>query len=378
MSGMFGGGFRLGKVLGFDIDVDWSWLLVFVLVVFSLAQGYFPYFYPQFGAAMDWVLGAVAAVLLFASVLAHELTHSVVARRNGIEIKGITLFIFGGVSQTRTEPATAAVEFKMAVVGPAMSFALALVFWLLGRAAELGGAAAPVVALAQYLAFINLLLGAFNMAPGFPLDGGRALRSVIWAVTDDLEKATRYSCYAGQAVGYALMGMGALEIAAGVLVGGLWFIFIGWFLAGAARTSYQQVLVRQALSGIEVERIMTTDAPSVGPDVTVEEFVEDYLMRHEFAAYPVVEEGCVKGVVGAQEVRQLSRDRWPVTRVFEIAHPVEDERKVGPHDDAWQALTQLMSLDTNRLLVMEDSRLDGVVTRENIFHLARIRMQLGV
>jgi len=375
---MLGGGFRLGRILGFTIRVDWSWLLIFVLVVFSLAGGYFPRFYPQFGIATNWLVGMIAAVLLFASVLAHELMHSIVARRGGIDVKEITLFIFGGVSQTKSEPDDPWMEFRMALAGPALSIALAVGFWVLARITALAMGPAPVVALFGYLAFINLILGLFNLAPGFPLDGGRVLRSVIWAVTDDLEKATRFASYAGQAFAYFLIVIGFINITSGILFQGLWLVFIGWFLSSAARSGYEQVVVRQALTGMEVRDIMVKDTPSVAPEVTVDHFVHDYLLRHDYSMYPVVEGDVVKGVVGIAEVRKLPKDRWESTPVSDIAYPVDEERKVRKEDDAWQALTQLMTTDGSRLLVMDNGHLDGMVTRENLFHLVQTKMRLGV
>lgn len=371
-------GFRLGKIAGFEVNIDWSWLIVFFLVVYSLSAFYFPRVYPGFGMITNWVLGMIAALLLFASVLAHELMHSVVARRYGIEIKGITLFIFGGVSQTKGEPQTPKIEFNMAIAGPLASFAIAAVFYGLRYLGVISNWPTAIVAICSYLGMINLILGIFNLVPGFPLDGGRVLRSGLWAWLGNLERATRYASYVGQGFGYLLMSYGFLNMLGGAFIGGLWLIFIGWFLAGSARSSYEQVLLRQALSGVEVERVMTTDVPTVQPQVRVDDFVHDYLMRQEYACYPVIEDDKVQGIVSIDEVRSLPREQWHDTTVGQITQPVENEMKVSKDDDAWDALLKLATEDTRRLLVMHDGTLDGTVTQENILRLVRTKMELGV
>lgn len=371
---------KLGKVFGFDINIDWSWLLIFALVVWSLASGYFPSAYPQFGVATSWLMGLFAALLLFASVLIHELSHSVVARHHGMEVKGITLFLFGGVSQTAEEPKSASEEFWMAIVGPVTSLLLALLFYMMGGAGVLFGWSPPIVAICGYLAMINLLLGLFNLVPGFPLDGGRVLRSAIWGATNDLPRATRYAATIGQGFGYLLMAFGFLRIVSGDLIGGLWLVFIGWFLTGAARSSYQQMLMREALSGIHVEQVMTTDVPFIPADVSVRQFVDEHLLKHEYSCYPVVrpEDQSAVGVVGAEEVRRLPATQWETTPVGAIAHAIDGEDTVSRGDDAWDALAKLAGNNLCRLLVMEDGRLAGTVGREAMFRLVQTKMSLGV
>lgn len=372
------GGIRLGKLLGFDINIDWSWLLIFFLVVYTLALGYFPVFYPEFGVALNWTLAVVAALLLFSSVLVHELSHSVMSRKYGNEVKGITLFLFGGVSQTTDEPGTAREEFWMAIVGPLTSFALAALFYVLGGAGLVFGWPTPAVAVLGYLAFINLLLGAFNLVPGFPLDGGRVLRSIIWGATDNLIKATRYASYVGQGFGYLLMAFGFFWVIGGNLIGGLWMVFIGWFLTGAARQSYQQLQMRQALSGVRIEQVMTTDVPVIPADISVRRFVDDQLLRHEYSCYPVVreEDDDVVGVIGAEEVRKVPSSEWDRVLVGEVAHAIDNAYKVRAEDDAWDALVRLTSQDVCRLMVMDDGHLKGTVGRDSVFRLVQTKLSL--
>ena len=372
------GGFRLGKLFGFEINIDWSWLLIFFLVVYSLAAGYFPTVYPGLGQTANWLMGIIAALLLFASVLVHEISHSLVARSYGTEIKGITLFLFGGVSQTSEEPKRASEEFWMAIAGPVTSFALAVLFYVLGDIGIAYKLPAPVVAVFGYLAFINFLLGVFNLVPGFPLDGGRVLRSIIWGSTGDLNKATRYASICGQIVGYALMGIGFANILAGALVGGLWLIFIGWFLTGAARSSYQQLQMRQALSGVPVEQVMTTDVPVIPESTSVRSFVDGQLLRNDYSCYPVTSGENVIGVVGAEEVRAVPSNLWETVTVGEIAHRIDGAYKITKGDDAWNALTKLASENICRLMVVDGDRLQGTVGRESLFRLVQMKMRLGL
>lgn len=367
-------GVRLGKVLGFEISIDWSWLLIFFLVVFTLANGYFP-LRANFSPTTNWLLAVAAALLLFASVVIHELSHSLVARRYGIDVKGITLFIFGGVSQTAEEPKSARAEFWMAIVGPLTSFALGAFFGVLSASGSVLGWPLTALVLMSYLAWINVALGVFNLIPGFPLDGGRVLRSIIWGATGDMTKATKYASYSGQGFGYLLMGMGIAQIVLlGGLIGGLWLVFIGWFLAGAARSSYQQIVVRQALSGIPVDRVMTTDVPEIDYNMSVREFVDNQLLRRDYSCYPVMRSEEVIGVIGSEEVRTLPSQMWEMTPVGEIAHQIDGAYKIGAGDDVWDAMTRLASDDICRLLVMEGNHLKGTLGREAIYRLVRMKL----
>ncbi len=372
------GGFKIGKILGFEINIDWSWLLIFLLVTYTLAMGYFPRFYPSFNTTTNWIMGVLAALLLFASVLVHELSHSVVARGFGTKVEGITLFLYGGMSQTAEEPKSAQEEFWMAIAGPITSFVLALGFYLLG----ISGVAAiwpkPVIAVLGYLSLINLILGIFNMAPGLPLDGGRVLRSAIWAWTDDLPKATHWASNAGQVFGFALMAFGFLDILRGNLAGGLWMIFIGWFLAGAARQSYQQMMMREALTGVRVEQVMTTNVPAVSAELSIRRFVEDILLNNEYSCYPVIQNDEVIGVIGADEVRMVPSNKWDFVKVGEIQRHIDSAYEVSMEDDAWEALSKLANQSVCRLVVMENNHLKGTVGRESVFKLLQTKIQMGM
>jgi len=369
---------RLGRILDIPISIDMSWFVIFALIVYTLAQFYFPNVNPDFTTAERWFAGVIAALMLFGSVLLHELMHSYVAKQNRIEIGGITLFIFGGVSRMKTEPRTPETELKMAIAGPATSFALALVFWAIARYGGqplLGDLGLQIVI---YLALINLIVGIFNMLPGFPLDGGRVLRSILWGALDSLDRATRIASYVGQGFGYLLIFGGFWMMLFGGLLGGLWLVFIGWFLNNAAQQSYQQVVLRRALSGVDVHRVMTTDFPHVNPDITLDEFVHNYLLKYDYSAFPVAEDDNLLGIVTVAEVRDISREQWHEKRVREIARPPEEERTIDENDDAFDALMHMAEGKLRRLLVMSDGKLKGMVTEESIINIVRTKLQLGM
>jgi len=371
--------FRLGRVAGFAIDVDLSWFLILALVTYSLAAGYFPHFYPEFGIGTNWLVALVAALLLFASVLAHELMHSVVARRYGIDLEGITLFMFGGVAKTTAEPRTPQQELAIAAVGPATSLLIGALFWALGMLAIGAHAAHALIALLGYLSLINIALAAFNLLPGFPLDGGRVLRALLWWGTHSLERATRWASYSGQAIGYVLMLSGVFGVFGGSLLGGLWRIFIGWFLVGAAQASYEQVVMRRALSGVSVRRAMLPDIAPVGRSLTVQELVEEYLLATDIGAFTVVAaDGTPEGIITVDDVRAVPREEWANTTVGAIAKPPQAEGTIQSTRDAWEALIRMSAGQPKRLLVVSDGHVEGVVTPESILRLMHRRMQLGV
>ena len=369
---------RLGKLLGIPISVDISWFVAFALISYSLAQGYFPQRNPEFSRSMAWLAGIIAALLLFAAVLLHELMHSIVARRNGIAIGGINLFIFGGVSRMLDEPRTPEAELKMAIAGPATSIALAIFFWMLiwfGGRQLLGELGFEIVA---YLALINLVLGLFNLLPGFPLDGGRVLRAILWGSLNDMERATRIASAVGQGFGYMFIFGGFLMMIFGQPLNGLWLVFIGWFLNNAAMQSYQQLALKRALTGVGVSKVMTTDFPHVDADLSLDTFVHDYLLRYDYSAFPVTEGDNLLGIVTVAEVRDIPRERWHETLVKQIVKPVEEERVIDENDDAFEALMHMGEGNLNRLLVIHDGKLKGMVTQDSIANLVRTKLQLGM
>ncbi len=380
-----GHGIRLGRVAGIAIHMDWSLLAIFLLVTASLGAGTFPYLHPDWSPALAWGTALAAAVLFFASVLVHELSHALVGRLHGIRVPRITLFIFGGLAHMENEPGSWRGELWMAIVGPLTSLALGAAFLLVGNLLigpdvldpgeprESMARLSPLATLLMWLGPVNILLGLFNLVPGFPLDGGRVLRAVMWGITADLRRATLWASRAGQGFAWLLIGTGvAMILGAEVplfgsgLVGGLWLAFIGWFLNSAALASYQQLLVRESLEGVPVSRLMRTGQGTVGPDLAVADLVEDYLLAGDQRVYPVVGNGRLEGLVGLPEARSLGRERWPDTSVREVMVPMERVVAVGPDTEAFEAMLALTRAGVNQLPVVQDGRVLGLVRRQDL------------
>jgi Zn-dependent protease/CBS domain-containing protein len=389
-------GFKIGKIFGINIYIDWSWLFIFLLVTWNLAAGVFFELHPHWGPLLRWGTAIVAALLFFASVLAHELAHSLVAKSRGIPVRNITLFLFGGVSSIQREPPSPGVEFFMAIVGPITSIVLGILFLLLGgvSAGTLGGALTnplnfiaglgPVPTLLLWLGPINIILGIFNLIPGFPLDGGRVLRSILWAGSHNLRRATQWASWAGQAVAWIFIIMGIAMIF-GVTVpffgtgfiSGLWLAFIGWFLNNAAAQSYQQVVVEDILEGVPVSQLMYSKAPTVAPDTTVGALVHDYIMGTEERAFPVVANDCLAGLVCLDDVRRVPRDQWDTTTVQEIMTPASQLVTASPREDATDALNDLASKDIRQVPVVQDCHLVGMLRRRDIMRWLQLHSQMA-
>jgi len=369
---------HLGRIAGIAIELDYTWFVIYILVAVSLALAVFPSALPAAPAWMNWLLGLITAVLFFASVLAHELMHSVVARREGLDVSSISLFIFGGVSRITEEPRTPGAEARMAAAGPLTSLVLAALLYgiaLWGRALGWG----PVFTLpVSWLAMINLLLGIFNLVPGLPLDGGRLLRAAVWYSTHNLARATRIAAGIGQGFGYLLIFFGVLFVVGGDLLG-LWWVLIGWFLAQAAAGSYQQVMLQRALSGIPVERLMTRDVVSVPAGMSLADLVETHFLNRPYSAYPVQgSDGELLGVVTVGDVRAVPRERWGQVSTGEVAEPLSEDLIISPQADSWDALLKMAAGNRARLLVTQDHHLVGIISQSNVMELLRTRMDLNV
>lgn len=373
---MFGKRITLFEVLGFKIRLDLSWIIIAVLITWSLAEGLFPFYYEDLERSTYWWMGVVGALGLFASVIFHELSHAVVARSYGLQIKGITLFIFGGVAEMEEEPTTARAEFMIAVVGPISSIFLGGVFYVLYLVATGGGLPPPALGVLAYLGLINGLLAAFNLVPGFPLDGGRILRSILWGWKGNLRWATRVASSVGSAFGLFLILFGLLNVIRGAFIGGLWQFLIGMFLRGAASMSYQQLLMRQGLEGEPVRRFMKPDPVTVSPDLSVEELVEDYVYRHYFKMFPVVENGKLLGYVSTREMREVPRSEWSQRRLGEITKPRSSDNTIRPEDDALKAFSKMNRTGLSRLLVIDRDRLVGIIALKDLLNFLSLRVEL--
>lgn len=377
-------GIRLGKLLGITIVVDWSWLFIFLLVTWNLAT-FLGTAQPDWSSSSVWGLAVAAALLFFASVLAHEMGHSLVARSRGMPVHNITLFMFGGVSNLQREPESARDEFATAIVGPVTSIVIGTVLALLAGATvgRLGQVTSdplavirslgPVTFLLFWLGSVNVLLGLFNLIPGFPLDGGRVLRSIFWAVSGNLVAATRWATAVGRLVawGFIMAGIGMafglrLPVFGTGVISGLWLAFIGWFLNSAASQSYQQVLIRDVLDGVPVSRMMRPDPPTVTEEVTVSDLAYDHIMRADDRAFPVMRGEVMVGIVSVEDLRKVPRDRWEHTLVRQIMTGADRLVTVEPGDEAMEALNRLAQRDLRQLPVVSNGRLVGLLRRSDL------------
>lgn len=373
---MFGRPIDLFTLFGFRVRLDASWFILAVLVTWTLAAGLFPNVYEGLSTTTYWVMGVLGALGLFVSIVVHEFFHALVARRNAIPMRGITLFIFGGVAEMDAEPPSARAELLMAGAGPLASVLIGVGALALG--ALLGDVLpVPVAGVIGYLGSINLLLAAFNLIPAFPLDGGRILRAGLWHWKRDLRRATRIASRIGSGFGLALILLGVLRvIGAGDFIGGMWWFLIGMFLRGAANASYQQVLLRQALEGEPVRRFMKPDPVAVPATLPVGEFVEDYVYRHHHKLFPVVENGQLTGCVTTQQVKAVPREEWQTRHVRDIATSCVPDNTVTPDMDALEALARMRRTGASRLLVAEGERLIGILTLKDLLEFFALKVDL--
>jgi Zn-dependent protease/CBS domain-containing protein len=366
--------FVIGRVAGIRIGIHSTWLFAFLLISWSLAASYYPSEVAGLGLGTYVVIGVVSALLLFASVLFHELAHSLVARSLGLNVDSITLFIFGGVSNLASEPSTARNEFLVAIVGPLSSLVLAGIFWLIGQPLPARSAASAV---AGYLSFVNMLLGVFNLVPGFPLDGGRVLRSLIWGATGSLRQATRIASFVGQAFGWLLIVWGLTRVLSGDLLGGLWTAFIGWFLSGAAESTRQEQTVQQSVQGITAAGLMEEPAVAIPPTTSISDFVFEQVLRHGHRALPVVDSGRLTGIVSLYDVRKVPREEWATTSVSRVMTPAP-LATVGPGEHLGVAIGRMAQRGVHQLPVVDDGRLLGLLTRADVLRYLQVRHELGM
>ena len=357
-------------IRGIPVNVHVSWLVIYGLITWTLAVGYFPRTLPNLPPVAYWANGLLAAFLLFVSVLLHELSHSLVAIAHGLSVRGITLHVFGGVSHLEDEPPTPRVEFLIAVVGPITSFAIAAVLWAINAAGLVRPAWAQAVV--AYLVLVNVVVGIFNLVPGFPLDGGRLLRAALWKWKGTLDQATYVASRVGVAFAFALMALGVLQIFGGAVLGGVWFIIIGMFLRGAADASYSQMALREALAHLPVRDIMTREVVTVPVQATVAQLAEAF-WSHHVTSFPVVDGGVVRGIASVQQVHGVPAEQRTERRVSEIMRPVSDDLIVGPNDSVFDALGKASRNQVGRLAVLEGSRLVGYLSLKDITHVLALR-----
>lgn len=391
-------GFLVGRLYGISIRIDWSWTFILLLITWNLSTS-FGQTQPGWSNVMRWSISLLAALLFFASVLAHELAHSLVARSQGLPVRNITLFLFGGVSNIQREPSSPKDEFWMAIAGPLTSLILGVALLLLGAGsqvavhgfsitpAQIFSNNSPVSAILIWLGSVNIILGVFNLVPGFPLDGGRVLRSILWGITHNLRTATRWAAGVGQVVAWALIVAG-VTMAFGFyipflgtgLVNGLWLAFIGWFLNSASKQSYQQAEIQDILEGVPVASIMRNKPPTVDPDCMVADLVHDHMMGTDDLAFPVLDGEHLVGIVTLDDVRKVHRDDWPTTPVSSIMTHAADLVTAAPEDEASAAMEKLIERDVRQLPVVRPGayggELLGLLRRQDIMRWLQLHSRM--
>jgi Zn-dependent protease len=363
----------LGRILGIPLRLDYSWFLIFALLTWTLAASYYPAEFPNWPVAQYWLLGAVTAILLFASVVLHELGHSVVARHYHISVRKITLFVFGGVAEIEAEPPSATAEFWIAIAGPIVSLGLAALFSLLQ---PIVAAVAPLLALAKYLALINGSLAIFNLVPGFPLDGGRVFRAIVWGATHDMRRATRMAANLGRIIAYGLMVVGVVQILDGNL-GGLWIAFIGWFLESAASTQMLRQRIQDLLAGHHVADAMSRGYSAIAADVMVQQIVDRYILGQGQRYFVVERDGMIAGLLTLQHIKALPRAAWPTTSAAQAMLPIERIHGLQPDAELWAALEAMDRDGVNQLPVLAGNQVLGMLSREGIIGFLRTLQEVG-
>ncbi|NJM83162.1 MAG: CBS domain-containing protein [Tabrizicola sp.] len=369
---------RLVNIFGFEVKVDASWLLIAALIMWSLSAGYFPAVAPGLRQQDYLAMSAVSVVAMFACLIAHELAHSLMARRFGLKIGGITLFLFGGVAELENEPQSARSEFWIALAGPVMSLGLALLFSAVQPLLEGAGASAALQAGIGYLALINLVLALFNLIPAFPLDGGRVLRAALWARLGDVTRATRIATRISVAFAFALIGFGFLALSSGNMIGGIWQVMIGFYLLTAAQGSYQQLVLQTALRGQVVADLMTIDPRIAAPTTLLSDLVTQTMLGNAISFVPVVEAGRLIGYIDTGIVRRIDPENWPVTSVGDVYVAVDSDNSVPPDLPAQSLIARMAKTGRRKFLVPSGDRLAGVISLSDLVHLLAVLQDLGL
>jgi Zn-dependent protease len=370
---------KLGRIAGISVGLHYSWFIIALLITLSLAE-HFRTVTPRWSSTVVWSAAIVTGVLFFVALLLHELAHSLLAKARGLRVRAITLFALGGVSQIESEAPDAKSEFWIAIVGPLTSLAIGLAcLWIARLTGWLPGTepSVPAIAVLLWLGYINMMLAAFNMIPGYPLDGGRVLRAVIWWITRNADRSTQLASQVGQAVAFIFIFSGLYRFFLGANFGGLWLAFIGWFLLDASRSSYAQVAVMTGLRGRPVADIMERDCPTVEGHLTLKDFVDEYLLRTGRRCFIVVQNHNVSGLITPHEIKQVDRERWPLTSVQSVMRHLDQVRWVTPDTSAIQALEIMTREDINQLPVLSNGHLEGVFSRANVLRFLQTQAEMG-
>jgi Zn-dependent protease/predicted transcriptional regulator len=369
-------GYRLFRIFGFEVKLNLTWLLLGLLITWTLAVGLFPFDYPGLAVSTYWWMGVAGAIGILFSIVFHELSHSLVARHYGLSIGGITLFIFGGVAEMQEEPASPKIEFLMSVAGPVASIVLALILFEIERLIIAQQWATSAQGVIHYLAVVNLIVAAFNLIPAFPLDGGRMLRAALWHWKKNLRSATRIASGVGSAFGIFLMLFGVFAFISGNFIGGMWWFLIGIFLRSAASMSYRQLQVRELLSDKPVSDFMSKHPITVPPSTSVEDWMENYVYKHHFKMFPVVEGSELRGCITTDDLKKISRDQWSQKTVDELRTPC-DGNTVSPDTSSEKLLADMTRQNANtRYMVVENNHLVGMISMKDLREYIALKMEL--
>jgi Zn-dependent protease len=363
----------LGKIFKIPVRLDYSWFIIFILLTWLLASSYYPAEFPDWSAAEYWILGAVTAGMFFGSVLLHELGHSVVAERSGIPVRSITLFLFGGVAQITKEAAKPLTDFLVASAGLTVTLVLTVLFAAVQPAVA---AIPPLLALARYLTYINGMLLIFNLIPGFPLDGGRMFRAIVWGAVKNFDRATLIAAALGRIVAFLFILLGVWLVFFGSFLNGLWIIFIGWFLENASTGEVRQQTLHSLLTGHKVSQIMGRNYVSIPADISLERLADDHILGAGTRFFVVEKAGVAVGIMTLHRIREIPRAAWPGTLVGEAMIPAEKMDWVGPDMELWDALQKMNQDGVNQLPVLADGRIQGVLSRENVIHFLQTMREL--
>jgi len=364
----------LGKILGIEIGLDYSWFVIFLLLTWMLAVSYYPSEFKDWSHALCWFMGATTAIMLFASVLLHELGHSVVALQYKVPVRSINLFLFGGVAQIGAEPPSAIADFLIALAGPLVSLVLAGFFCIVQF---LVAGSEPLLGLARYLAYINVALVLFNLIPGYPLDGGRVLRAVVWAISGNMRRATLIAANVGRFFAFMLIFAGIWQMFTGNFGGGIWIAFIGWFLDSAASAQVQQVMFRSLLSGHKVSQAMSTHCPVVSADLTIQELIDEHILNSGQRCYLVRRGEDTVGLVTLHRIKGVPRNEWVRTSAAQVMLPLEELKRIDPDAELSVALQEMDRDGVNQLPVTKDQHVIGMLSREDVITFLRTIQELG-
>jgi Zn-dependent protease/predicted transcriptional regulator len=368
--------FKIFTIAGIEIRIDYSWFIIFALIVYTFTFSYFPQVLPGKSLWLIIIVALISAILFFFSILFHEVSHSITSIKKGIPVKQITLFIFGGIAQIEKEPDTPTNEFLISIAGPASSYFLAVVFgiiWALTRSVPI------IMEPAKYLTIINIALGTFNLLPGFPLDGGRVLRSLIWKGTNSFEKATIISSNVGMGIGFAMIAFGILYIFLGAFFNGMWLILIGWFLQSAAAQTHAQIIMEKTLKGIKVKDVISTNVVTVPKDITIRELIDDWLLKYKYSKFPVIDKednDKYLGIVTLNDIKVVPKDKWDFTTVGEIVNTFIEEDKIDMDAELFDAIKKMNNESVSALVAIEGGKIIGILTKTDIIQITKIQSEI--